>query len=1625
MSSINTWSSGTSPQANTWNSVCWSPIYHRFVAVSTNGNNRVMYSLDGINWSLSSAPADYSWYSVVCSYERFVAIAIYQNNGIMYSSDGTSNWQLGTAPGGEWRRACWSPQRGRFVAVGKNGAVVMYSDNGINWSTSGITGAPGFNWLGVCWAAEAQGGIYVAVAEEGKVMISSNGTSWALQTNVINGTWWNVCWSPQLTRFVAVADRGTSNVMYSSDGSNWTEASGPVGCNDVCWSPGAGSFMALSFNGYRMRSTNGIGWAEMSSSTYGFSTGLSVAWSPGVNRFVSVGYNTVMSALVTNPSTTPSVPRQLTATAGNSQVILNWSIPSSIGGSTIVEYIVRRNPGNVITPTGSTETTITISGLNNDTSYTFSVIARNTMGTSASSSVSATPLNPTPSAPTITSVTASDRQVTVYWTAGATNGSTISGYRIERSVNQTTWTSANAGSGDTYITISGLTNDTTYYFRVFTTSSNAGESGASSTVNAKPFTSPSAPTGVSATAGSGQVSVAWTDGSSNGSTISGYRIEISGNISTWATAASVNNGVTSKVVDGLTNGITYYFRVFTTSSNASDSSASSIVNAKPFTVPDAPLPFTAVAGIRLVDLSWSTPFSGGRDISSYLIQRSITTNNSWGSDISTNASVNTLRVTGLENNTRYYFRIYAINIAGRTVSPSLADTTTFNLPGQPTGLSVTPTSNGVVTLTWTAPLSNGGSPITNYSITNNYSEGTVAFLTAITATSMSATVSGLTNKSYNFSVVATTLVGNSTTPATYSVTPFTTPSAPMIVSVIAGNRNVAVTWSAGATNGSTRSGYRIEISGNISTWATAANVNIEETSKSIIDLSNGTPYYFRVVTLSNAGEATSATSSAVTPNITPGAPTGLNVTTGNASADLSWNAPVPNGGSAITSYNVISDPSDGTIIINSVERTATVTNLTNGTPYTYRVTATNAGGTDISGTSSPSDPVQVTPFTVPSVPTNVRATSRNTQATVSWTAPNNGGSEIRSYSVTSSPGDYQVITADGSTTTVTFSGLTNGTAYSFTVLAINNAGPSNASNPSAPIIPIGPPVTNKKIAISNDGKVVALSSSSYSDISKGRVYVYELSYNQTAYNWTPLGLSSEIIVGLSNEDMFGWDIALSSDGRVVACSSIYSDASGINCGQVRLFELSNNTNLWNQKGSAINGLLAGSESGYSISLSGNGNRIAIGAWKDSSNGSNAGAVRVYDFSAVINDWRQQGQTLTGEPESYEGYATALSLDGLTLASGCLNVDNANNIINAGQVKTFTWSGTSWNTKGIIQGADISYLYFGRALKLSGNGNSIVIGAPGNILRESEGTAWVYRYQSGTTWTQLGQTLLGISGGDDFGSSVAISNDGTIISVGSDNNSNNRGHVKVFAYANNYWNQVSNTLSGKSASSKAGLHALSGDGTTLIQSNNTYNSVYGINKTLTLNAPMTSISGNLLVLGNISVNSLDISDISTNHFYRSDGYSYKVFESDISNAVMKEYYSDVSSIRHLKVQIFGNGDIRNINNSYSSLSDSRLKENILTSGPKLEDLLKVRIVNYNLKGSDPTKYIGVLAQELEDVFPNLVTEIEPSPKDIQEGRLIKYKAVNYSSFNAILIKSLQEQNAMLKNIEKRIIALEDE
>ncbi len=118
-------------------------------------------------------------------------------------------------------------------------------------------------------------------------------------------------------------------------------------------------------------------------------------------------------------------------------------------------------------------------------------------------------------------------------------------------------------------------------------------------------------------------------------------------------------------------------------------------------------------------------------------------------------------------------------------------------------------------------------------------------------------------------------------------------------------------------------------------------------------------------------------------------------------------------------------------------------------------------------------------------------------------------------------------------------------------------------------------------------------------------------------------------------------------------------------------------------------------------------------------------------------------------------------------------------------------------------------------------------------------------------------------------------------------------------------------------------------------------------------------------------------------------------------------------------VYNNGNVQNTNNSYGAISDIKLKENIVDATPKLADLMQVQVRNYNLIG-DTTKQIGVIAQELESVFPALIDETNDT--DAKGNDLgTKTKAVKYSVFVPMLIKAIQEQQAIIESLKARLDA----
>jgi hypothetical protein len=348
-------------------------------------------------------------------------------------------------------------------------------------------------------------------------------------------------------------------------------------------------------------------------------------------------------------------------------------------------------------------------------------------------------------------------------------------------------------------------------------------------------------------------------------------------------------------------------------------------------------------------------------------------------------------------------------------------------------------------VSWTAPASNGGGAITGYTVTSSPG-GLTASVNGSTTTT---TVTGLTNgTAYTFTATATNAVGTGPASATSnSVTPITVPGAPTGVTATAGNAQATVTWTTPASNGgSAITAYTVTASPGGKT----ATVSGTTTTAVVTGLTNGVAYTFTVTATNAAGtSAASAVSNTITPATVPGAPTSVTGRAGAAQATVSWKPPASNGGSAITGYTVTSTPGGLIATVSVGTNAANVTGLTNGTAYTFTVTATNTVGTGPSSVASNS----LTPATVPGAPTGTAATVGVGQATVSWAAPaSNGGSAISGYTVTSSPGGLTA-SVGGGTTTAIVTGLTGGTAYIFSITASNAMGSGPASTASSPVTP--------------------------------------------------------------------------------------------------------------------------------------------------------------------------------------------------------------------------------------------------------------------------------------------------------------------------------------------------------------------------------------------------------------------------------------------------------------------------------------------------------------------------------------------------------------------------------------------
>ncbi len=309
------------------------------------------------------------------------------------------------------------------------------------------------------------------------------------------------------------------------------------------------------------------------------------------------------------------------------------------------------------------------------------------------------------------------------------------------------------------------------------------------------------------------------------------------------------------------------------------------------------------------------------------------------------------------------------------------------------------------------------------------------------------------------------------------------------------------------------------------------------------------------------------------------------------------------------------------------------------------------------------------------------------------------------------------------------------------------------------------------VALSDDGNIVAIGATEDDDseLKTGYAQIYTWSGN----TWEQMG---ETLTGDNAYDRFGTNICLSSDGSIVAVAS-RNGPNGEESGSITIYEWTGSS--WIQKGSKINGDDINYYFGNSMSLSADGNIIAAGSvWGGPFE---SGMARILQWNG--SEWIQKGSDLFGEVHGdMFGKSVSLSDDGNTIAVGARNYDET--ALEQGQVKVYSWSGTDWDQLGNSVVGLEEYGYLGWSVCLSADGESFITGAPGvQGQPTNKGLAKIFGWD-GSSWEQMGSDIVGTAENNRSGWSVAMNSDGGMVLIGCPwfaGSSWGEGQLRIFTY----------------------------------------------------------------------------------------------------------------------------------------------------------------------------------------------------------------------------------------------------
>ena len=397
------------------------------------------------------------------------------------------------------------------------------------------------------------------------------------------------------------------------------------------------------------------------------------------------------------------------------------------------------------------------------------------------------------------------------------------------------------------------------------------------------------------------------------------------------------------------------------------------------------------------------------------------------------------------------------------------------------------------------------------------------------------------------------------------------------------------------------------------------------------------------------------------------------------------------------------------------------------------------------------------------------------------------------------------------------------------------------------------------VSNSRDGSTIAVSSPHY--IPKGddgeplegsrygRVMVYD--FDPEFDKWNKVG---DEIVGERGESL-GISMKLSEDGKtvVVGCLSDSEDSTQLEVGSVKVYALDGLANEWKPKGETLYGTKAYDRFGTSVDIADGGAVITVGSPGHDEDVLNdagavegvlndAGSVRVYKYDISLDEWRPIQNAMVGT-SAFAKFGSSVSLSQVgSVAIGAPLADNSR-----GYVQMYHYNATdeTWDVRGdAINGAKPGD-QFGASVAMSYDASTVAVGSPllaGYGTKKRSGSVTVFEYTD-SMWKVLGEKIIGRDEGDEFGSSVDMSDDGKEIAVGSpfstsDFTKKQAGHITVYHYdgrgqATKKWNKRHLEIEGKVEYSHQGSSVgLSGDGYQVIGGAPTegYASVYTLEKT---------------------------------------------------------------------------------------------------------------------------------------------------------------------------------------------------